>query len=198
MKLDFSQFENHLSKVLSNLEEKYIREPSKLIKAAVILPLLEGAKGAEILLTRRTNQVKSHRGQVSFPGGTVSPQDRGVTDTALRETEEEIGVERSRIKVLGSLPPLSTVSTGYFVYPTIAVLLPPFNFKRNEREVREIFTVPLDFVLDEQNWRLGPVETEDGTFTSFYFRYQGYLVWGMTARLLRKFREILIESDFVS
>jgi len=198
MKLDFSQFENHLSKVLSNLEEKYIREPSKLIKAAVILPLLEGAKGAEILLTRRTNQVKSHRGQVSFPGGTVSPQDRGVTDTALRETEEEIGVERSRIKVLGSLPPLSTVSTGYFVYPTIAVLLPPFNFKRNEREVKEIFTVPLDFVLDEQNWRLGPVETEDGTFTSFYFRYQGYLVWGMTARLLRKFREILIESDFVS
>ena len=198
MKLDFSQFENHLSKVLSNLEEKYIREPSKLIKAAVILPLLEGAKGAEILLTRRTNQVKSHRGQVSFPGGTVSPQDWGVTDTALRETEEEIGVERSRIKVLGSLPPLSTVSTGYFVYPTIAVLLPPFNFKRNEREVKEIFTVPLDFVLDEQNWRLGPVETEDGTFTSFYFRYQGYLVWGMTARLLRKFREILIESDFVS
>ena len=122
MKLDFSQFENHLSKVLSNLEEKYIREPSKLIKAAVILPLLEGPKGAEILLTRRTNQVKSHRGQVSFPGGTVSPQDWGVTDTALRETEEEIGVERSRIKVLGSLPPLSTVSTGYFVYPTICLL----------------------------------------------------------------------------
>ncbi len=190
-------FQNFLSDALSRVKHGYIREPEGLIKAAVVLPLIEKPGNVEILFTRRTNQVKSHRGQVSFPGGTVAPGDRGTVDTALRETEEEIGVERSRIKVLGTLPPLSTVSTGYFVYPTVAVLLPPYTFKPNRREVKEIFTVPVDYLQNEQNWKLGPVETEDGTFTSFYFRYRGYLVWGMTARLLRKFREVLLDADFV-
>ncbi len=197
MKEEFSGFGDRLSCALSRLKQGYVQEPPGLIKAAVVLPLIIGSGNVDILFTRRTNQVKSHRGQVSFPGGTVAPGDRGVIDTALRETEEEIGVERSRVKVLGTLPPLPTVSTGYFVYPAVAQLMPPYRFKLNKREVREIFTVPLNFLFQEHNWKLGPVETEDGTFTSFYFRYKGYLVWGMTARLLRKFKEILSGEDFV-
>ncbi len=191
MELDFNDLEKRLIAILPKVERRYRPEPHGLIRAAVLLPLLESSRGVEILLTRRTNEVKSHRGQVSFPGGTVSPADEGVIDTALRETEEEIGLSRSQIKILGTLPPISTVSTGYFVYPSVATLLPPLNFKLNTREVKEIFTVPVEFILSEQNWRLDPVETQDGTFTTFYFRYQGYLVWGMTARLLRKFKEIV-------
>ncbi len=195
--MNFRDFESRLTEVLNSVKWRYRREPPELTRAAVILPLLEDPKGIEVLLTRRTNQVKSHRGQVSFPGGTVAPGDKGVVDTALRETEEEIGVKRSQIKILGTLPPLSTVSTGYFVYPTVATLLPPYDFMLSTREVREVFTVPLEYILDEQNWRLGPVETEEGFFTSFYFRYKGYLVWGMTARLLRKFKELVSSNDFV-
>ncbi len=195
MNQDLSEFEEMLTQILGKIDQSYCKIPADLTEAAVILPLLSGKNGIEVLFTRRTENVSSHRGQVSFPGGKVSEKDSDFVVTALRETEEEIGLAPSQIRIVGVLPPIPTISTGYLVYPAVAVLVPPLIFKPDKREVKDIFTVPLSYLLDDSNWKLGPVETDEGTFTTYYIRYKGFLVWGMTARLLRKFLNIVRDSS---
>jgi len=197
-KLEFEDFGKNVKEILNNQTSRFVfPQYPHLTPAAVILPILNTDRGIEVLFTRRTNLVRSHRGQVSFPGGAYCATDKDLVETAVRETEEEIGVPASRIEILGKLPALPTVSTGYLVYPLVAILPYPFRFRRNRREVEEIFTVPIDFLASEQNWRLDQVETDDGMFTTFFCRYKGYLIWGMTARLLRKFIMILRKSSLI-
>ena len=157
--------------------------PENLIAAAVLVPLVMRESGATLLLTQRTDNLKDHAGQVSFPGGRVEAADDTPAATALRETEEEIGLEASYIEIVGELDPYET-RTGFRVTPVVGLVEPGFSLTLDEFEVAEVFEVPLSFVLDPANherrslvWR--------GTERHFYVvPYGERYIWGATAGMI--------------
>ena len=157
--------------------------PEKLTPAAVLMPLIDRADGMTVLLTQRTAHLSAHAGQISFPGGRFEAGDGTPENTALRETEEEIGLTRAHIEVLGRLSVRET-GTGYRVVPVVGVITPPFPIAPDPHEVAEVFEVPLSFVLDPANHRF-ETRIMSGVQRQFYsVLYGDYYIWGLTARLL--------------
>jgi 8-oxo-dGTP pyrophosphatase MutT (NUDIX family) len=172
------------------------REP---IPASVLVPLVEREQGLQVLLTRRTDHLHDHAGQVSFPGGRVNPGDVDLIDTALRETEEEVGLARDRVQVLGPLNTYSTVSS-YVVTPIVALVQPPFSLTLDAFEVAEAFEVPLQFLMTPAHHHRHAAEFEGvkRQFLSMPWRgvdAQGqpheYFIWGATAAMLRNLYSFL-------
>jgi 8-oxo-dGTP pyrophosphatase MutT (NUDIX family) len=154
--------------------------------AAVLVPLLQAGDEWHLLFTRRTDRVDTHKGQVSFPGGATDPEDRSPEDTALREAEEEIGVRRSDVRVLGRLGEMVTI-TNFLVTPVVGVIPWPYGFTIHTIEVARVFTMPLSFLADSHNWQefLRPGVT--GRSLIAYFPFDGELLWGATARMTVNF-----------
>ena len=157
--------------------------PCDLTEAAVLIPIILRPEGVSVLLTLRTDHLRDHAGQVSFPGGRVEAGDQGPAETALRETEEEIGLARAHIEVIGEIDMYET-RTGFRITPIVGVVEPGFDLSLDAFEVAEAFEVPLGFVLDPANherqsrvWR--------GARRHFYaMSYDGRLIWGATAGML--------------
>ena len=118
--------------------------------AAVLVPLVQRDEGLHVILTRRTDHLSDHAGQISFPGGRQEDHDNTLEETALRETEEEIGLARVHIELVGRLDDYYTV-TGYQVTPVVGVITPPFDLAPDAHEVAEVFEVPLEFILEPRN-----------------------------------------------
>ena len=156
---------------------------------AVLMLFGEGPNGGELLLTERAHDMRSHPGQVSFPGGSVDPGET-VVEAALREAEEEIGLDPARVGILGELPPYQTV-TGFCIHPVVGWVSPPFELRPDPFEVAEAFEVPLPFVLDPENHR--PQTYRRGALTRSYFvlPYQGRFIWGATAGILVNLARVL-------
>jgi 8-oxo-dGTP pyrophosphatase MutT (NUDIX family) len=171
----------------SELPPDSVKAPLRL--AAVLIPLLYWDAEWHILYTRRTDTVEHHKGQVSFPGGATDPQDHSPEDTALRETEEEIGVRRGDVRILGRLGEMVTI-TNFHVTPVVGVIPWPYGFTVHTIEVGRVFTMPLSFLADARNWQefLRP-ETNRSVIT--YFPYDGELLWGVTARMTVNFIKAL-------
>lgn len=158
--------------------------------ASVLLPLVTHPAEPTVLLTRRTDRLQDHAGQVSFPGGGREPQDADAIVTALRETEEEIGLPRGQVEVAGYLRGYLTVS-GYAVTPVVGLVPPGFSLKPDPLEVAEIFEVPLSFLADPANRHIES-RTLGGENVGFYvFQYLEHRVWGATAAMLVNFLEAL-------
>lgn len=166
-------------------------EPFRPLKpAAVLVPLVDRMDGLTVLLTRRTAHLAHHAGQVSFPGGHIEPDDGGPVDTALRETEEEIGVDRRHIEVIGHLD-LYVTRTGFAVVPVVALVRPPFTVTPDPHEVDEVFEVPLSFLLDPANHQKCSAEFE-GVVRHFYaMPYHRHFIWGATAGMIVNLYEVL-------
>ena len=155
-----------------------------LVAAAVLVPIVLRPDGATVLLTERTAHLNDHAGQVSFPGGSVEPQDGDAVATALRETEEELGLSRDRVEVVGRLPDYPTV-TGFNIAPIVALVHPPFTLTPDPFEVAEAFEVPLTFLLDPAHHQRRVV-TIDGVRRQFIaMPYGPHFIWGATAAMLR-------------
>ncbi len=152
--------------------------------ASVLVPLVLREGGLTMLLTQRTAHLTDHAGQISFPGGRAEDYDASPTDTALREAEEEIGLERRHVEVLGSLPDYYT-GTGYRVTPIVALIQPPFELKADPSEVAEIFEVPLAFLMDGQNHQRLSVQLAGGSRSFYAMPYERFFIWGATAGMLR-------------
>jgi 8-oxo-dGTP pyrophosphatase MutT (NUDIX family) len=167
------------------LDESVGRRPV-MIPAAVLIPLVLRPDGLTMLLTERTAHLSTHGGQISFPGGRAEPFDRSPIDTALRESEEEIGLDRRHVDVIGTMPDYYT-GTGYRVTPVVALVSPPFELAADPAEVAEIFEVPLQFLMDGMNHRRLSFELPSGAGRrSFYaMPYQRFFIWGATAGMLR-------------
>lgn len=151
--------------------------------AAVLVPIVERADGPTVLLTRRTAHLPRHAGQVAFPGGGQEPGDASPEETALRETEEEIGLGRDRIELIGRLKPRVSYS-GFLVVPIVGLVRPPFALRPDPNEVDAVFEVPLDYVLDRDNHTLES-HIRDGRERTFHvLPYGEHQVWGFTAMLL--------------
>jgi 8-oxo-dGTP pyrophosphatase MutT (NUDIX family) len=154
--------------------------------AAVLMPILRREQGLTLLLTQRTAHLHDHAGQVSLPGGRVDDTDTSAIETALRETEEEVGLDRRHIEVLGTLPDYVT-GTGFCVTPVVAIVQPPFELKADPFEVAEIFEVPLSFLMDGMNHQRRTVELPNdmGRRTFYAMPYDRFFIWGATAGMLR-------------
>jgi 8-oxo-dGTP pyrophosphatase MutT (NUDIX family) len=157
------------------------RQP--LTPAAVLVPLVERPQGMTVLLTQRTDHLDDHPGQISFPGGRAEAHDDGPVETALRETEEEIGLERRYVEVVGGLDRYETV-TGFLVTPVVGLVTPGFSLTLDAFEVAEAFEVPLDFVLDPANHERHSRVIHDIPRHFYVLPYEGRFIWGATAGML--------------
>lgn len=164
--------------------------PDRIVSAAVLVPIVDRPAGMTVLLTQRTAHLSSHAGQISFPGGKTEPHDESAEDTALRESEEEIGLSREHVEVIGRLGKRTT-GTGFHVTPVVGLIEPAAALTPDPGEVDTIFEVPLPYVLDPDNHK---IETRliKGLERQFYVMpYDGYYIWGLTARLLVALRNTL-------
>jgi 8-oxo-dGTP pyrophosphatase MutT (NUDIX family) len=167
--------------------------------ASVLLPLVVHDEGLSLLLTRRTDHLRDHAGQISFPGGRAEAHDRDVVATALRETEEEVGLSRSHVDVIGMLPVYTTV-TAFQVTPVVALVRPGFALVLDSFEVAEAFEVPLSFLMNPAHHQRHAA-TLDGVerrFVSMPWETIGpdgevrrYFIWGATAAMLRNLYRFL-------
>jgi 8-oxo-dGTP pyrophosphatase MutT (NUDIX family) len=153
--------------------------------AAVLIPLFFDAGQWHVLLTERTDLVEDHKGQVAFPGGRVDAQDADRVATALREAEEEVGLKREHVTVLGQIDELLTV-TQYRITPVVGVFPWPYAFTLQKTELSEVFSVPLRWLAEPANLEVRqrhplipgrPIDV-------YYFHYAGHTIWGVTARII--------------
>lgn len=161
----------------------------KPAQAAVLLPLVDRPEPT-LLLTLRTSHLAHHSGQIAFPGGKVDPTDIDVVDAALREAEEEVGLTRDFVQVLGTLP-IYTTGTAFVITPVVALVRPGFTLTPNAGEVADVFEVPLSFLLDPANHRRHAFEFEGLRREWFSMPWQDAgterYIWGATAGMLRNF-----------
>ena len=158
--------------------------------AAVLVPVVPREDGAHVLLTRRSRALRRHAGQVAFPGGRIDPEDDGPIHAALREAEEEIGLDREVVTPLGFLDAYLTHS-GFRILPLVALVTPPFGLVINPQEVDEAFEVPLQFLMEPAN-HLEESRTREGVTRKFYaMPYGEKNIWGVTAGILRNLHERL-------
>jgi len=169
----------------------FVGQPAPLMQAAVLVPLVVRAEGLTVLLTQRTAHLMHHGGQISFPGGRLEPGDTDAQAAALRETEEETGLPRASIDVIGRLDDYATI-TGFHITPVVGLLHPPLHFAPDEFEVAEIFEVPLSFIMDPANHKTDSRLLPNGEKRWFYaIPYQQRYIWGATAGMLVNLYEVL-------
>ncbi|MBL8432797.1 MAG: CoA pyrophosphatase [Dechloromonas sp.] len=159
-------------------------EFTDLAPAAILFPIVQRADGQTVLLTQRTAHLRDHGGQISFPGGRVEAGDPSPVHTALRETEEEIGLTRDHVEILGFLPEYHT-GTGFRVTPVVALLTPPFELAPDPFEVAEVFEVPLAFLLDPANHKRHSLHYRGALRHFLAMPYGDYFIWGATAGMIR-------------
>ncbi len=165
--------------------------------ASVLVPLVQREQGLTVLLTQRTSHLRDHAGQISFPGGRAEVSDADAIDTALRETEEEVGLLRRHVEVIGALPIYRTV-TNYDVTPIVALVRPPFELTIDAHEVAEAFEVPLAFLMTPAHHQRHVFEFAGARreFLSMPWPRQDgpgdYFIWGATAAMLRNFYRLLV------
>ncbi|MEG0921957.1 MAG: CoA pyrophosphatase [Comamonas sp.] len=165
-------------------------------KAAVLVALVQRQE-ISVLLTQRSASLSSHSGQIAFPGGRKDPEDRDARDTALREAWEEVGLERSHVEVIGSLPEYATGS-GFEITPVVGLVMPPFELKANPGEVDDIFEVPLSFLMNPAHHQWQQLDTPELSRRWLSMPYadpqSGHerFIWGATAGMLRNLYRFLL------
>jgi 8-oxo-dGTP pyrophosphatase MutT (NUDIX family) len=168
--------------------------PESIADAAVLVPIVLHAGVASLLLTVRSSQLRSHAGQISFPGGRLEPTDIDPAAAALRETQEEIGIDAADIELLGFLSD-QIIRSGYRITPVVGLLRPGFTLRVDAAEVAEVFELPLAFALSEGNYRSRPGRARGLAFEIWELPFGERLIWGATAGILANLRELLSEEQ---
>lgn len=158
--------------------------------AAVLIPVVDHKDGASVILTKRTEKLRHHSGQVAFPGGSIDPTDASSEGAALRETEEEIGLDRSFVEVVGRLPDYVSGS-GFRVAPILGIVRPGFLLTLNVDEVDDAFEVPLAFLMNEANHTRESREWQGHMRNYYVMPYADHYIWGLTAGIIRVLYERL-------
>ena len=188
---------------LAEIERRLVREwpappeasaaegpQSALRPAAVLVPLYVRDGHLFTLFTKRTELVEHHKGQISFPGGVAHEDDANLWSTAVRETEEEVGIPSEGIRLLGELPRAVTM-TGFEISPFVGAVPYPVELRRQEGEVAEILEIPIAYLLDPLVVEERPVKWKGRQVMTLVFHYRGHAIWGATARILSGLLEVL-------
>lgn len=181
--------EQRLKEAISSVKKQTITDDGR-VPSAVLVPIYNKEGQYYILFTQRTDMVKEHKGQISFPGGAYQEGDRTLLDTALRESAEEIGLNPADVEVLGELDDTLTVATNYIVTPFAGLIPWPYKFKVDGWEVGEVIEVPISALLDKASRREETEVVGGEAITSYFYSYQGRVIWGATARILHQFLEL--------
>ncbi len=159
-----------------------------LISSAVLITFVLRDNVWKLVFTRRSSKLKKHGGQISFPGGKYDVRDKSLFNTALRETSEEIGINKSNIEIFGSLQSHETI-TGFRIFPFLGIISPYDEFIKNSGEVEEIFEVPLTFVLEKNKFSRHFINIKNTNRSYLAIPYGSYYIWGATARILYNLSE---------
>lgn len=177
--------------LLTKRKVKRINDPTGR-RASILVPLFKKENRYHILFAKRTNNVRYHKGEVSFPGGAYDEEDQTLETTAFRETFEEIGVENEKIEILGELDETRTITSNFIVSAFVGYLdYSQVTFKLHEVEVAELIEVPLLILLDPNNVR------EESYFYAgkhrpvYFYQYNQHVIWGATARILKQFLDLI-------
>ena len=162
--------------------------------AAVLIPLFCIDDVVHVVLTQRTDNVRTHQGQVSFPGGRWEPSDATLLETALREADEEVGLRTTDVEVLGVLDDLPTAVSGFVVRPFVAQVPHPYEFVHHAMEVAFVFTPPLEIFADRELRRTEMRERDGASYEVYYYDVDGSIVWGATARMLVSLTDLLEQT----
>jgi 8-oxo-dGTP pyrophosphatase MutT (NUDIX family) len=179
-----------LEKALSGRQKQRITDAGRT-PSAVLLPVYCKQEQYHLLFTRRTETVKYHKGQISFPGGTYEEGDGTLFDTALREGAEEIGLAADGVELLGELDDTVTSTSSYIISPFVVAIPWPYPFKVNRSEIDEIIEVPIPALMDENCLRRGTELIDGKEFISYFYNYRGKVIWGATARILHQFLQVV-------
>lgn len=161
-----------------------------LREAAVLVPVVDRGDEASMILTKRTEKLRSHSGQIAFPGGRIDPEDRSPEDAALRETEEEIGIDRSFVDVIGRMPDYVSGS-GFRIAPVLGIVRPDFLMTINRDEVDDAFEVPLSFLMDPANHNRESRVWQERERFFYSMPFGERYIWGVTAGIIRTLYERL-------
>ena len=174
--------------IISLLKKKYT---DKLIQASVMVLFLYANNTISLLLTKRSEKLNDHAGEICFPGGRWAPEDKSLTCTAFRETHEEIGVNKERIEVIGFLKSVPTL-TGYLIHPVIGVLDSDSSITIDPSEVDSYFLAPLSFFLDTNNKKKKLHHIKSIKIPVYEYQFEGYRIWGATAAIISSLCKTLI------
>jgi 8-oxo-dGTP pyrophosphatase MutT (NUDIX family) len=167
--------------------------PTDPVRAAVLVPVVDRPQGLSVLMTKRASGLRTHGGQIAFPGGRIEASDSGPQDAALRESFEEIGLQRSAVEVLGFLQD-SLIGTGYCITPVVGLVRLDAPLVCDPLEVASVFEIPLARILDPSQHHVRTRELAGHTIDFHEFEWDGHRVWGATAGLLIKLYRLLSEA----
>lgn len=180
---------------VKGFDPSLVGEPAQaLTPAAVLIPLVQRETGLTVLLTQRTAHLRDHAGQISFPGGRCEESDVTPQAAALREAQEEVGLDPAQVEIIGELPEYST-ATGFTITPVVGLVTPPLNLKLDDFEVAEVFEVPFDFLMDPANHQHHAVEFQGALREYYAMPWEGYFIWGATAGMLVTLQRFLFPQD---
>jgi len=179
--------------ILSHREKKFIRDENRS-PAAVLVPIYEKEGEYYLIFTKRTQKVNHHKGQISFPGGAYHQEDKTLSVTALRESFEEIGLNPQDVEILGELDDAITLSSNYIISPFVAAIPYPYKFSVNQDEVAEILHIPVAALLDRTHFRQEQHLFHGQPFTTYFYEYNGKIIYGATAGILKLFLDLVFES----
>lgn len=161
-------------------------------RACVLIPLIRNSGGWSILLTRRAENLAAHSGQIAFPGGSVESGE-SLEEAATREAEEEVGIPREDVELIGRLDDVITHS-GFLVAPFVGVIHQPIDYVMQEAEVVEIFEVPIEALLDVRNPEVRYVPFRNKRYPAYFYHYGRYEIWGLTGRMLKAFLDLVWQA----
>ena len=164
--------------------------PGPLIRAAVLLPIVDRDE-PYVLFAKRTERVGHHKGQIAFPGGTISARDGSPLDAALRECEEEVALPRAAVEVLGALDDSETVATPFIITPFVGVIREPVAWKPDGEEIERVIEVPYAALSEPDAFRVEYSDRTGMLRPIYYFDWQGDTIWGATARILKHYLELV-------
>jgi 8-oxo-dGTP pyrophosphatase MutT (NUDIX family) len=190
----FVVMEKHIKRIFSLRRKKRLSDKN-LKPSAVLIPLFYDGKEFRVLLTRRSNRVQHHKGQISFPGGRPLKKDSSLLETALRESWEETGLKPEDVEIIGELDDTPTRISGFLISPFVALIPYPYKFTRNPRETAEILDFPLSALMNETSFKQEFIENSKDTLPDYTYEYKGNVIWGATARIIKQLLDTLREAN---
>jgi 8-oxo-dGTP pyrophosphatase MutT (NUDIX family) len=185
-------FIDQIQNLLSSRQRRVIEHPP-FSHAAVLVPLFQKEGDCHLLFTKRSQEVKYHKGEISFPGGMVDEEDKELINTALREADEEIGLKERDVQIIGVLDDIVTI-TEFIVTPIVGLFPHPYTFKVSEAEIAELIEVPLASLLDEDCFSEREIFRGGQKEVVYAYQYGKHIIWGATARILNQFLDLITSS----
>jgi len=193
-----SRLKKHIKNKLSvHKQRSYTWSGENGTDAAVLIPIFFKNDEAHLLFTQRTDKVEHHKGQISFPGGRKDDVDPDLKFTALRETEEEVGIVEQDVSIIGQTDRFLT-NTLYMVTPFVGFYKHPYPYQVSVDEIDRLIEVPLLSLMDDESFTIKPLTRNNVTWQIHYYTYQGDVIWGVTGFLLSNFLEIVFELPRMS